>query len=116
MDRGVVQTAWRMAWGRKKSGGRKEPRFGPAASLAGLRLSPQDRIGSGEDEEAQENEEKAEEKKPKKNVSKGVSKAASKRKVEHKEGDDAPPPRERKPRESRSVSKRRSRSRFSMSI
>jgi len=115
----VVQTAWRMAWGRKKSGGRKEPRFGPAASLAGLRLSPQDRIGSGEDEEAQENEEKeekAEEKKPKKNVSKSVSKAASKRKVEHKEGDDAPPPRERKPRESRSVSKRRSRSRVSMSI
>src|SRR6516164_194474 len=104
-----------MAWGRKKSGGRKEPRFGPAASLAGLRLSPQDRIGSGEDEEAQENEEK-EEKKPKKSVSKSVSKAASKRKVEHKEGDDAPPPRERKPRESRSVSKRRSRSRFSMSI
>jgi penicillin-binding protein 1A len=109
-----------MAWGRKKGGGRKEPRFGPAASLAGLRLSPQDRIGSGEDEEAQENEEekeeKKEEKKPKKNVSKAASKAASKRKVEHKEGDDAPPPRERKPKESRSVSKRRSRSRFSMSI
>jgi len=105
-----------MAWGRKKSGGRKEPRFGPAASLAGLRLSPQDRIGSGEDEEAQEKEEEKEEKKPKKSVSKSVSKAASKRKVEHKEGDDAPPPRERKPRESRSVSKRRSRSRVSMSI
>src|SRR6516164_3503054 len=104
-----------MAWGRKKSGGRKEPRFGPAASLAGLRLSPQDRIGSGEDEEAQENEEK-EEKKEEKKPKKSVSKSVSKRKVEHKEGDDAPPPRERKPRESRSVSKRRSRSRVSMSI
>src|SRR5215475_7068416 len=107
-----------MAWGRKKSGGRKEPRFGPAASLAGLRLSPQDRIGSGEDEETQEKEEEKEEKKekPKKSVSKSVSKTASKCKVEHKEGDDAPPPRERKLRESRSVSKRRSWSRVSMSI
>jgi penicillin-binding protein 1A len=98
-----------MALGRKKSGGRKEPRFDPGASLEALRLSPQDRIGSGEDEEQEEKEEKE---KPKK----AVSKAAAKRKVENKEGDDPPPPRERKPRESRSVSKRRSRSRFSMSI
>jgi penicillin-binding protein 1A len=98
-----------MALGRKKSGGRKEPRFDPGASLEALRLSPQDRIGSGEDEEQDEKEEKE---KPKK----AVSKAAAKRKVENKEGDDPPPPRERKPQESRSVSKRRSRSRFSMSI
>ena len=33
-----------MAWGRKKSGGRKEPRFGLAAALADLRLDPKDRI------------------------------------------------------------------------
>jgi penicillin-binding protein 1A len=39
-----------MAWGRKKSGGRKEPRFGLAASLAELRLNPLDRIAqAGED-------------------------------------------------------------------
>jgi len=29
-----------MAWGRKKSGGRKEPLFGLPAALADLRLSP----------------------------------------------------------------------------
>ena len=33
-----------MAWGRKKSGGRKEPLFGLPAALADLRLSPEDRI------------------------------------------------------------------------
>ena len=38
-----------MAWGRKKGGGRKEPQFGLGASLAALRLSPQDRIPSGDD-------------------------------------------------------------------
>ena len=38
-----------MAWGRKKSGGRKEPQFGLAASLSELRLSPQDRV-AGADE------------------------------------------------------------------
>ena len=32
-----------MAWGRKKSGGRREPMFGLAASLSELRLGPQDR-------------------------------------------------------------------------
>ncbi len=37
-----------MAWGRKKSGGRKEPLFGLAAALGDLRLSPQDRIPGGE--------------------------------------------------------------------
>ena len=29
-----------MAWGRKKSGARKEPRFGLAAAMADLRLDP----------------------------------------------------------------------------
>ena len=37
-----------MAWGRKKSGGRKEPLFGLAAPLGDLRLGPQDRIPGGE--------------------------------------------------------------------
>jgi penicillin-binding protein 1A len=36
-----------MAWGRKRSGIRKEPQFGPGASLASLRLSPDDRIPCG---------------------------------------------------------------------
>jgi penicillin-binding protein 1A len=77
-----------MAWGRKKSGGRKEPLFGVGASLAALRLSPQDRIPYGEDE------------KPKK--------SSPKRKVDE-EDDDEPPP-ERKARPSRSDGKRRSKS------
>ncbi len=38
-----------MAWGRKKSGGRKEPRFGLAAALADLRLDPKDRIPAAGD-------------------------------------------------------------------
>ena len=62
-----------MAWGRKKSGTRKEPQFGLGASLASLRLSVEDRIPSSEP-------------KPKK--------AAPKRKPE--EPDDEEPPRERK--------------------
>src|SRR5436305_11439553 len=33
-----------MAWGRKKSGGRREPMFWLAASLSELRLGPQDRV------------------------------------------------------------------------
>ena len=33
-----------MAWGRKKSGGRREPQFGLAASLSELRLRPEDRV------------------------------------------------------------------------
>jgi len=37
-----------MAWARKKSGGRREPQFGLGASLAELRLTPQDRINNGE--------------------------------------------------------------------
>src|SRR4051794_20690754 len=38
-----------MAWGRKKSGGRREPMFGLAASLAELRLGPQDRVTLADD-------------------------------------------------------------------
>ena len=37
-----------MAWGRKKSGGRREPQFGLTASLAELRLSPKDRVAAGD--------------------------------------------------------------------
>ena len=79
-----------MAWGRKKSGGRKEPLFGLAASLGDLRLGPQDRIPGGESK---------------------TKKSSVKRKpVEDDDGDDEPPP-ERKPRASRSGSKRRSKAR-----
>src|SRR5580692_3731411 len=68
-----------MAWGRKKGGGRKEPQFGLAASLAELRLGPQDRVAP------------AEEQKPKKPPSK-------RRTID---GGDDEAPRERKPRASR---------------
>ncbi len=77
-----------MAWGRKKSGGRREPQFGLAASLSELRLSPQDRITSADDETP---------KKP-----------PPKRKAPEPD-DDAP--RERKPRANRGGGKRRSRKR-----
>src|ERR1700745_2118395 len=87
-----------MAWGRKKSGGRKEPRFGLAAALADLRLDPKDRIPAATDMA-----------KPKK--------AASKRPVDEDEDDDPPPP---APRERRSVPKggsmRRSKSRSRLSL
>ena len=76
-----------MAWGRKKSGGRKEPQFGLAAALSELRLSPQDRIPVDDD-------------KPRKSPPKRKS-----------DDDDDEPPRERKPRAARSGSKRRSKSR-----
>ena len=76
-----------MAWGRKKGGGRREPQFGLAASLAELRLGPQDRVPAADD-------------RPKK--------SSSKRKTEDSD-DDAP--RERKPRASRAGSKRRSKGR-----
>jgi penicillin-binding protein 1A len=76
-----------MAWGRKKSGGRREPQFGLAASLAELRLSPQDRVTAADDT-------------PKK--------PSSRRKA----GDsDDEAPRERRPRASRSSGKRKSRRR-----
>ncbi len=89
-----------MAWGRKKSRGRKEPLFGLAAALSDLRLTPQDRIPSGEED------------KPKK--------AASRRKTDEPKADemddDDPPPRERKPRGGRSAAKRRARSRSRLSL
>jgi penicillin-binding protein 1A len=75
-----------MAWGKKKGGGRKEPQFGLAASLAELRLGPQDRASNGDDT-------------PKK----------SKRKADDAADDEAP--RERKPRPSRGGSKRRAKAR-----
>src|SRR5260370_24702950 len=77
-----------MAWGRKKSGGRREPLFGLAAALSDLRLGPQDRIPSPADD------------KPKKQ--------SPKRKTADSD-DNAP--RERKPPVTKSGSKRRSRGR-----
>src|SRR5690348_7632672 len=73
-----------MAWGRKKSSGRKEPRFGIAAALADLRLDPRDRIPAAGDD------------KPKK---------ATKRKVADDDNDEEPPV-ARKPRESRNGKRR----------
>jgi penicillin-binding protein 1A len=77
-----------MAWGRKKSGGRREPQFGLAASLAELRLGPQDRVTAGDDE-------------PKK-------KSSPKRKAGDSDDDG---PRQRKPRPNRAGRKRKSRAR-----
>ena len=77
-----------MAWGRKKSGGRKEPQFGLAASLAELRLGPQDRVTTADDD------------KPKKSTAR--RKAAD-------PDDDAP--RARRPRAGKVSRKRKSRSR-----
>src|ERR1700682_1969437 len=74
-----------MAWGRKKGGGRREPQFGLGASLSELRLGPQDRVTSADDE---------------------APKKSPKRKASDSD-DDAP--RERKPRAKRGGSKRRSR-------
>jgi len=76
-----------MAWGRKKSGGRREPMFGLPASLAELRLGPQDRVTIADD-------------KPKK--------PAAKRKSSEPDNEA---PRERKPQASRGSSKRKSRTR-----
>src|SRR5690349_8763763 len=76
-----------MAWGRKKSGTRKEPKFGLGASLASLRVSIEDRIPFGED-------------KPKK----------SQAKHRKERPEDEEPPRERKPPSSMS-SKRRGKAR-----
>jgi penicillin-binding protein 1A len=75
-----------MAWGRKKSGGRREPQFGLAAALSELRLSPQDRIPAAADEP------------PKKRQ----------RKIPDTDNDA---PRERKPRANRGGGKRRSKTR-----
>src|SRR5712675_825319 len=80
-----------MAWGRKKSGGRKEPQFGLGASLSELRLGPQDRLPSADDDA------------PKKSPKRKAAVAAD------IDDDDAPP--ERKPRARRGASKRRARAR-----
>jgi penicillin-binding protein 1A len=80
-----------MAWGRKKGGGRKEPQFGLGASLSELRLGPQDRLPSADDDA------------PKKSPKRKAAVAAD------IDDDDAPP--ERKPRARRGGSKRRSRGR-----
>jgi penicillin-binding protein 1A len=90
-----------MAWGRKKKGGRKEPLFGLAASLSDLRLTPQDRIPSGEED------------KPKKAASR---RKADERKAEEIDDDDDPPPRERKPGAGRSGARRRAKSRSRLSL
>jgi penicillin-binding protein 1A len=76
-----------MAWGRKKSGGRREPMFGLPASLAELRLGPQDRVTIADD-------------KPKAKASKSKARDP-----------DADPPRERKPQPSRGSSTRKSKTR-----
>ena len=76
-----------MAWGRKKSGGRKEPLFGLPAALADLRLSPADRVQVADDD-------------PKNSVP-----------TRKDDDSDDEPPRERKPRAARSGAKRRSKSR-----
>src|SRR4029453_13749035 len=81
-----------MVWGRKKSGGRKEPQFGLGASLSELRLGPQDRIPSADDE--------APKKSPKRKAAATVD-----------TDDDEDAPRERRPRAQRGRSKRRSRAR-----
>ncbi len=83
-----------MAWRRKKSGVRKEPRFGLAAALADLRLSPQDRVAVSDD-------------RPKK--------TSSRRQHDESEQDD-PPTEERERRVSRSKTDRRSTSRWRLSI
>src|SRR5690349_7004531 len=79
-----------MAWGRKKSGGRKEPRFGLAAALADLRLDPKDRIPAAND-------------KPKK---------PAKRRAEA--DNHEPPPRERKVKQKPVKRKSSSRGRVSL--
>src|ERR1700732_306972 len=81
-----------MAWGRKKSGGRREPQFGLAASLAELRLGAQDRV-AGNDETP---------KKP-----------SPKRKTGDADNDA---PRERKPRTARASRKRKSSTRARSSL
>jgi penicillin-binding protein 1A len=80
-----------MAWGRKKSGGRKEPLFGLPAALADLRLTPADRIANAED-------------KPKKTAAKSSAKRRN------DDSDDQPPP-EKKASVAVSRARRRSKSR-----
>jgi penicillin-binding protein 1A len=85
-----------MAWGRKKSGGRKEPLFGLAASLSELRLTPQDRI-SIEDETPSKPS-----RKPK------ASKKPGKPEPEADDDGDEEAPRQRKPRATKASRKRKS--------
>jgi penicillin-binding protein 1A len=80
-----------MAWGRKKSGGRREPQFGLTASLADLRLSPKDRVAAGDDDDDDDEAPK---------------KASPKRKARDPDEDA---PRERKPRPSKASRNRRTR-------
>jgi penicillin-binding protein 1A len=77
-----------MAWGRKKGGGRREPQFGLGASLAGLRLGPQDRVPAAEDR---------------------PMKSSSRRKASDDNDDDEP--RESRSRKSRGSSRRRAKTR-----
>src|SRR3954462_13753429 len=86
-----------MAWGRKKSGGRREPMFGLAASLSELRLGPQDR-GTGADDKP----------KPKASRAQASRLKASRPNASKRQARDPDPPRERTPR-GKSGSKRRSR-------
>ena len=81
-----------MAWGRKRSGNRKEPLFGLAASLAELRLGPQDRVAANDD-------------KPKKSAPR-----------QEPDDDSNAPPRPRKPRGARGGARRRSKSRSGFRI
>ena len=80
-----------MAWGRKKSGGRREPQFGLTASLADLRLSPKDRVAAGDDDDDDDEAPK---------------KASPKRKARDPDEDA---PRERKPRPRKASRNRRTR-------
>lgn len=70
-----------MALGRKKNGGRKEPRFEGGASLDGLRLNAWDRVGNSEDE-------------------------APKRRSADDTLEDDEPPRERRPRKTRAQARK----------
>jgi penicillin-binding protein 1A len=77
-----------MALGRKKKGGRTEPKFDVDASLDGIRLNPWDRVGGPEDDE---------EPRPKR-------RAARSRPAGDEDDDDAP--RERRPRKTRASSRK----------
>ncbi len=71
-----------MALGRKKNGGRKEPRFEGGASLDGLRLNAWDGVGNSEDE------------------------APSRRSARDDAPDDDEPKRERRPRKTRAQARK----------
>src|SRR6476659_4739484 len=79
-----------MAWGRKKSGGRREPLLGLPAALADLRLSQEARIPAATHD------------RPKKPV---------RQRRPEEDDDEPPPPRERKPRAAKSGARRRAKSR-----